>query len=97
MFILILQRSVTQHSLQFPSIFTMETKKKAYREFVSWKQAFEKNGSIVNIAKTKMMIKGKNIYQLINMGRAPFGVRGGGMGVHNIICTKCDKRSISGV
>ena len=72
-------------------VLTAEAKEEVERRFIDWRQAMERRGLKVNMAKTKMMVTGKKIEENIQVGRFPCGVCGNGVGVNSILCTECDK------
>ena len=71
-------------------VLTAESRDMVVDMFKRWRSAMERRGLKVNLAKTKLMVTGKDS-EIIQTGRYPCGVCGSGVGVNSILCTVCDK------
>ena len=54
-----------------------------------WKKSFEKNGLRVNVAKTKVLVSGRNLNTLKKSGKFICGVCFAGVGRNSIFCSTC--------
>ena len=55
--------------------------------FGEWRQAVERRGLKVNFEKTKMMVTGGEVGDVVRVGRYPCGVCGRGVGANSVLCT----------
>ena len=58
---------------------------------LKWKCAMESKGLKINMEKTKMMVSGSSEDAPVQSGRHPCVVRGSGVGVNTVLCTRCGK------
>ena len=59
-------------------VLTAETKEEVISMFLKWKEAMEMPGLRVNMSKTKLMVTGKQMTNLLQSGRYPCAVCGQG-------------------
>ena len=59
--------------------------------FGEWRRAVEKRGLKVNLEKTKMLVTGGEVRDVMWVGRYPCGVCGRGVGANSVLCTACGK------
>ena len=71
-------------------VLTAESREEVFEMFTSWREAMERRGLRVNLNKTKIMVTGKE-NEIVQSGRYPCGVCGGGVRDNSILCTLCDK------
>ena len=51
----------------------------------------ERRGLKVNLEKTKMVVTGGEVGDVVRVGRYPCGVCGCGVGANSVLCTACGK------
>ena len=59
--------------------------------FGEWRRAVERRGLTVNLEKTKMMVNGGDVGDVLRVGRYPCGVCGCGVRANSFLCTACGK------
>ena len=72
-------------------VLTADTKEGVEAIFNEWQSAMERRGLKVNVAKTKLLISGKENVLAAPTGRYPCGICGRGVGVNSVLCTVCNK------
>ena len=70
---------------------TAETQDEVELMFGEWRQAVERRGLKANLEKTKMMVTGGEVEDVVRVGRYPCGVCGHGVGANSVLCTACGK------
>ena len=68
---------------------TAETQEEVELMFGEWRRAVERRGLKVNLEKTKMMVTGGEVVDVVRVGRYPCGVCGHGVGANSVLCTAC--------
>ena len=70
---------------------TAEIQEEVELMFGEWRRAVERRGLKVNLEKTKMMVTGGEVGDVVRVGRYPCGVCGRGVGANSVLCTACGK------
>ena len=69
----------------------METQEEVELMFREWRRAVERRGLKVNMEKTKMMVTGGEVRDVVGVGRYLCGVCGHGVGANSVLCRACGK------
>ena len=72
-------------------VLTADTKEGVEEMFNEWRSAMELRGLKINVAKTKLLISGKENVPAAPTGQYPCGICGRGVGVNSILCTACNR------
>ena len=72
-------------------VLTADSKQRVEEIFNEWRSAMELRGLKINVAKTKLLISGKENVLAAPTGQYPCGICGRGVGANSILCTACNK------
>lgn len=72
-------------------VLTSETREGVEEMLRKWFLAFKAHGLTINMSKTKLLVTGKEMVDVLKLGKYPCAVCGKGVGANSILCTGCDR------